>query len=438
MRLSISIAVVIVSVIVLLWFASHYYAKGRFPASFSDTKDFVKDSISRAHSLSTRADPSATYAKMSGYESGKPTALAISTLEKKETANASLERRLKISDKRKNEVATNSFLLAELYRFNDAASDADLQRARDCYARTLSRIAADPYQILLENDIRLNTPSVETMLNRIDDYIAPPQMPAIRDRVRSAKSKQKGPDYFSPDPIRSDPQNVHETQVSSDLARVFERVKSANDSLVALPSMLAIREAVESHRFESSSHKSRALASLSAIESGGLVSKLSATEPEIAKHVWVRINSPENASARDELVDAFMDSLTDATEKSTYSAGYHTVCTTGRAARLLGCLTLLDADSQIAAPAKTKELVRNEAFAKCRKIVESQLKKSPKEVADAYEKGDAPADSELESQVSSLESAIRKKIESHIEKHYSSTLSDSQLRELILDAQAGV
>lgn len=437
MKPSILIAIFIVLVLICLWFLAYYNYTGSFPKSFSDTKDFIKDSIERSHIISDK--PTDIYTKMSGYDDSDPVKNAISTLQKKESTNSHHESKNKISKKRKNEVAVNSFLLAELSRFSNTDEEQTTPEIADYYTRTLGRIYNDPYQIMLENDLRLNHPSVNTMLDRIQDYTNPPEMPVVRERVRSAKVKQKGKKYFQPEPIRSDPQNVHETQIGNDLARIYTKIVESNSSLSELPSLHSIRSAAQKHNFASSKHKSRALSVLDAIESrNSTISVLGARESDVVRNVWARINSDQNSENQSSLKTAFMDSLTDSAEINQFSGDYHVVCTTGRVSRVLGCLTLLDSDKTISEPVKTKEIMRNEAFAKAAKILESNLKKAPVEVSELYKNPSLASTPETDQKVAEFESLVKKKIEKYINKYYSEKMPEHQLRDLILDAQAGI
>jgi hypothetical protein len=110
----------------------------------------------------------------------------------------------------------------------------------------------------------------------------------------------------------------------------------------------------------------------------------------------------------------------------------------GRCARVLGALTLLDSNPEIAKPMKTKEIMRDEAFSKAHKIVQDILKATPKNIVDAYNSGPNTQISEqVQTQIHQLEADMRTKIETTLREDYKDS-NVASLNTIISDALAGV
>jgi hypothetical protein len=486
---------VILLAIIIVYFVTHWYNHGTIPdAPFQESMEKMRDSIGQTYdSYFTSAND--MYERTVGHVNDEAAQMAYDKAQKKERMYARNEKFGRLSDKNLPAATATSFMLADLNRFNIGPNDNNpaqaMQNAAQLYGTALNRIARNPVAIVQTTDPHV--PPAEFMVDRAEDfyedYIARmtldpaaleqfnaqvPDFNNLRNAIRVARigaaehqvnagntpkrtkrRRRKGENvtqkmekqdvYFEERDVRNDPQNVHESQVNNDLARIYNQIKDRNTSESVLfrdemndaQTLVDIRNYMTTRDWSNDQHRQRALQTLDKVTEGNWVSKLNARESDVLTEVWRRMNSSQNEDNRDNLRDSLMDSLSDCVETG-YNGQDYQVCASGRMGRVLGSLTLLDSDQRIAEPIKTAEILRNEIFAKSYQIIQDGLKGTDAETARAYNGVlDAPAP-DVEVKLGEFESGLKNRIETELRDEYEDKVDKNVLDNLINDAQAGV
>lgn len=328
------------------------------------------------------------------------------------------------------EAANNALMLARLRQYHVAPNETDpvrrqqaLQLAATDYYNAVDRVRQDPYAAIA-NDMGL--PAPETILDQAQDYFAAMrlqeyewQVEQARNQVRDARANM--PNFFAPIAVVGDTQNVHDSAVVAHTRNLYQKLGTV------VPSQPPdnIRQAIDSHPFESEQRRFDALTTYNKMMSGDLVTGLGGSEREILTRTFNRVMAPENAKNKTSLMNAFMDSLADSVEHG------HLVCTTGRCTRVLNSLNVLDANPEIAKPPITMEMLRSEVLTKSGRILERELANAPEAVRAGYNQGaDTP-------EVQEFEQRVRDQIADDVHKNYPDQPSELVNR-VIQDAQAGV
>src|SRR6185437_5583384 len=305
------------------------------------------------------------YEKTVGYENDDTAKLAMKKALKKEEMYNKQENEGLLSKKQAGKAAANSFMIADLYRFNNSDVDEKDKKksklnAAAYYNRTLNRIIRNPVAII-ENQTslrikdkpkktRINELPPEFMINRAEDFYEDyinqliqngeendeittfvPDFHRIRDVVREArvkvaeggKSSKPKPKteslktYYAEKDITNDPQNVHDSQVNNDTKTIYDMIVEKNNKDVETggveqsESLEDVRQEMIKYKFPSEEHRDRALLIFSKFNEGNEHSNLETTEDQILLNVWNRINSPENKEKKEDLKSALFDSMAD-------------------------------------------------------------------------------------------------------------------------------
>ena len=470
---------VILIAIIIVYFVTHWYNHGSLPdAPFQNSIERMRDSLNQTYDdYFTSAHD--MYEKTIGHVNDEAAQMAFKKAEKKEKMYSRNEKLGTLSDRNLPAATATSFMLADLYRFNIGPNDDDpaaaMQNAAQQYGTALNRIARNPLAVVETTDPHV--PPAEFMIDRAEDfyedYIAHmtldpnvqiPDMNGLRTAVRNARvgaaerrqpkqrrrkgvtpKMEKQDAYFEERDIRNDPQNVHESQVNNDLARIYHQILQRNETENILfqdemnnPRALAeIRNYMTKRKWSDDKQRQRAFRTLDKIAEGNWITNLNARESEVLSEVWRRMNSPQNEDNRDGLHDSLMDSLADCVEPG-YNGQDYQVCASGRMGRVLGSLTLLDTDANISEPIKTAEILRNEIFAKSYQIIQDSLKATDAETARAYNGVlEAPAP-DVDAKLAEFESGLKTRIDTELRNEYENKVEKRVLDNLIADAQAGV
>ncbi len=268
----------------------------------------------------------------------------------------------------------------------------------------------------------------------------------VRKNERLTNKQLTQDNYFGEQEIRNDPQNVHETQVNNDMLRIYQNVAHRNDQdpefmnvnnqNPGANSISEIREYAKTYKFADPKHRDRALKTINKMAEGNWITNLHARESDILDNVWKRSKSADNRANQAELRAALMDSLADCVE-SGYNGQDYQVCASGRTARVLNSLTLLDTDEKISAPVRTAEILRNEVFTKSHKIIQDALKETDDETARAYNGALETPAPDVEYKVKAFEAHVKERINNTLRDEYHD-VDQKVLTNLITDAQAGV
>ena len=482
--------------IIVIYFLTYWHANGEFPgAPFSNSVTDMRESIGRTYDdyFSTAET---MYEKTIGHINDEAAEMAIRKAEKKERMHAKNEENGRLSNKNAPDAANNAFILADMMRFNVAPNsdnaDETLEaerRAATLYNHAVTRLAQNPLGVIEEerdnphrvpaeliimraedfyddmiarethdpdalNRINLENlnqareavrnANIQAAENRVQRQITPKRRKRPKKKGVKATVKQQAQDqYFEERDVRNDPQNVHEHQVNNDMVRIYRRILARNgvqDDILGhgapQPSINEIKNYAKTHKFDDKQRR-RAQQTISKMAEGNWISNLKARENEILLNVWKRANSPDNEGRHDELKNAVMDSLADCVEDG-YNGTDYQVCASGRTARVLSSLVLLDQDDSIAAPVKTAEILRNEVFSKAHQIIQNALKDTDTETAQAYNGVlESPAP-DVAQKVDTFETNVKKRISDELKQDYADTVDAKTLNNLISDAQAGV
>lgn len=447
------LAIAVIVILVLVWITHSAYTKGYMPDGVF--KDTYESMIASAHKSYDKyiESPSNLWTRTVGYENDETVALAIAKATRLEDMHHANSRNLSITAA---DAVENSFILAELNRYNVAASTSDpklMQHALDqadiMYRRTLSRMRNNPLVVARHNA------HAEAMLERIDEYalnvndnLFQPMIEQTRAGIREArvqiaqekKSKLGKAAYFEPKPIRNDPQNVHDTELTHDIRVKYNIIVEKNaDEIAAIgvrnyrqPTMEDIRRDLNKAELTETDHEN-ATSILNTIANGSPISSLNTTEDNVLLEIWKRIHSPENQSNRDELKNSLWQSMAASMEKN-YKGEYTSVCTTGRCSRLVDSLTLMDNDQALAKPLQTVETLRNEVLSKSYVILQNALKDSP--IAGVYN-GLEPETDDNRQALEDFKNSVKQQIENTIHQDYPTAKPDT-LNNIIKDAHAGL
>lgn len=482
-------------IIVVMIVIFYLVAQKKHPANvFSQAYDNMVHAVSRKYDK-TFTSPEKLYTDLVGYENDEITELALTKLKKQEALIETNERRKKVSRNRRNHAATNAFMIGDIYRFNNlenATNDIERERARemagDYYTRAMLRIGNHAVDTVIDNETA-NGPTVDLMIDRAQEFFTEnTDLPTnveidftgVRDTVRNARvqayfggtrgtrteptrtvrkikrkpnqtNKQNAQEnFFAERNVRSDPQNVHEAQVSNELERIYRHIQHENDKEEMItggatnrrnPTVADVRKAVQEHSgFADESTRRRALAVLEEMSKGNEITKLHDNETNVLLNVWKRIHSSDNTDNRENLRNSFMDALASGQELNHYG-DYATVCTNGRCGRVINSLTLMDSNATISKPIKTREIMKNEVFSKSYAILNAELMKAPTDVAKAYNGAtpESEIDEELQTRVDRFQERVKEKVANAIRADYRDSAVDPQtLDNLIRDAHAGI
>lgn len=495
------VAIIILCILVFTWIFVSLGKTGYLPDGvFKDTYESMIVSAHRQYD-NLFENPEHLYSKTIGYQNDDTVQLALNKAERKEKMHDRNEKKGTLSRKNANDAAINAFIMGDLYRYNIApnarAEDKTkaFNKAATYYGKALQRISNFPRSVV-KNNTQSTQPPIEQMIDRVEefyeDYLEQldnlgvhetQDIDQIRDDIRQARRRQAQDDaqhpmhvpptqtqrihgrkrkpkkhtpgtttkqieqeeYFEERDIRSSPQNVHDTELTNEMLNMYSKILAENNNEkdnagpgnYKEPNIDEIRDAIRTHNWDDPNKKSRALKIVNLASAGNTLSQLGdAREDEVLLNVWKRINSSANTENRESLKDSLMDSLADSMDTN-WAGEYKEVCIGGRCARMLGSLTLLDAQEEIAAPMKTAEILRNEVFSKSYKILQEQLESQPQEVRDIYNGKISSPTPEQEELGKKFEESTKDKIAETIRSDYPNS-KPTVLDNLIKDAQAGV
>jgi hypothetical protein len=185
-------------------------------------------------------------------------------------------------------------------------------------------------------------------------------------QIQQATTRQEARDIAFANTVTSDAQNTHERGVLTDTKKVINNLKKGTNQI---PINQALAEARERCKHLSPDKRRKAEATLNKIDDG-FISGLNDTESNIFALVWSRSYHEANKDNKEEIQDAILDALVDSVNNDQFNT---TVCVTGRAARYVGALAVLDFDDN-STKVMTYEMHKNEIFNDCKSIIETEIK----------------------------------------------------------------
>ncbi len=433
----------IIVVLVIVWLCYMLFKNKHMPeGSFKETYENMIVSAHRKYDQVFQ-DPVTLYNHTIGYENDKIAEAALKKSVRQEKLHTRNEKKNRLSPKHVNDATVSAFIAGNILRYNVAENTNSsnryivLNEVDQYYTRALERIHANPNMAIVERNP--NRPRPERILDTIDTFYggANNTVHETRNKLRRARIIESGHNsnvYFAPKHIRSDPQNVHDSSVVSDVLTKFNsiKLKNINESLDA-DSGPQIYEAIRSDRNLTPEQKERALKAAKSLLAGNHIESLHSDGREVLTSVWNRISSTENEGNRENLQRALMDSLVNSSERNA-SGEYRLVCLTGMCSRVLDSLTLLDSNPDISAPIKSTEILRNEIFSKAHKVMTDTVAAASPEHRAAYQS--THLDPDMSSRVTELETQICNNIDK-IRDEYPNT-DPRVLNTIIDDAKAGI
>lgn len=255
-----------------------------------------------------------------------------------------------------------------------------------------------PYDIdeqrMILNDIRHNVHK-----NKLQELIEV-------ENTTKPKIQEK---YFTEVIIKSDPQNVHETTVNTNMKKKYLIIKSKN-----IPTdVIDIKTWLNTSKYSTSDRdKISKVLRMNSIWNDE-------KENEVYKTIWRYIKSQENQ----DLIDAFFGAILDCYENNSM------VCTVGRINRIIGSLIMLDKDEEISRPVVTIDMLRKTILAKSYEILQSELKERGDEFTEAYNKDEVTPD---------FKEAVLKKVKEYLFAEYKDIFPEKTLDDLLTEVSYGI
>jgi len=232
-----------------------------------------------------------------------------------------------------------------------------------------------------------------------------------------------------------DPQNVHDSNVTSNLSELYNKLVKLND--VSGSSMTHINaekyaiDAITSSPRHSADEKNAALTALQHVmTTNGNISSIrspnkAVCERDVLSAICGRIKNDDNAKNSDELNIALTDALINCKENGKF------VCTTGRVSRILTCIARLDKDPDLGV-VNTRESLRNEAYKIAADVRDKKLSNITSELREKYDKNGDDED------VTNLVKLIQDDIRAEITAKMSDQMAEKDLKNVISESISSV
>jgi len=241
----------------------------------------------------------------------------------------------------------------------------------------------------------------------------------------NATSAEQSMVYFeTAKTFTNDSQNVHDRGVTQDIAEIYKRIVKQSINSPAK----TIMDVATKIRTNDKKKRSKISDALVRMDDNINIINLKTGERDILLNVYNRAFLPINKKNKENILDAFEDSLVDCTKS--HGAGLE--CPTGRITRVIGALTLLDADPIISGGVSTREMYKNEAFNITSKSISdvisdwSSTNGVRKKYADAYMTG-KPGNDETQDMFTK---AVMVRVDPYLDEH--KTKLPSNIREQVL------
>jgi len=475
------IFVVIIVIAVSGKLAQYLYKTDRMPSGLIKPYERLANSASYTYNKHwTSADD--LYNNTIGYEFDNNAQLALNKTLKREEMHEANEIAGNMSAHNAADAMNTAYVLGNLYNYNVPDQAAPIKT--NLYMnRALARIITNPAATI---ETAPGRATAEDVIDRAQDFYERPDAVGgvtvntrrigrfdfnrIRGAVRKARVEKAAKKtaatgailppklaavehYYNDRSLPSDPQNVHDSELNDEMSNMFKSLVASNigqhisagkmsGALASRKHKIATEDGVLAAEIESAiaampaGSRERAKQVYDRMMQGAEISSLGTNERQVLLETWKRTHASENeavAGKVDELKSSIVQSLADGME-SRELGRWSEVCVTGRCSRVLGSLTLLDANEKLAAPLKTQAVLRKEVLEHAYKTINEHLASSPTEIAEQYQ-GFKPVTDQAA--VDKLESELHEKIEQNIKKEYSH-VSSRVLGPLIKDAQAGI
>lgn len=162
----------------------------------------------------------------------------------------------------------------------------------------------------------------------------------------------------------SDPQNVHDSSINSDLRATLRKLRASSPNADPHTAIYEVRNYIDANVTGPKRH--RAERTLNIIEKGHKIGTFDDTEDGILSVVWERAKDKRNSANEVAMKDAIVTALADSVENGS------PVCINGRCARVLNSLVTLDFDPNVGS-AMTLEAYRNQIFKETQDIIKNHI-----------------------------------------------------------------
>lgn len=306
---------------------------------------------------------------------------------------------------------------------------------------------------------------------------------AILDNIpHNIPATTTGAEYYEAiqrDNHADDTQNVHDSMVISELKKRYDRLIELNQSALVVPTDIAdyVNQNDYADMFcqtmfielgnycqtyfdpvTTAEKFSKAQKVIETARDGSIFTGFieEVREDWILAHVWYRIHSSDNATNREQLLNALMDQLQDA-GKYALAGGFQaavaaiitgippvrsqeltTECTTGRIGRYFQTFTLLDADPLLCKPILDEKEYENEAYAKSYKILTKFIDDNPGMDLLYHTSDESTLTDPDKEKLQQLKEGARTAIRDAITNDYEGLMSTEKLNILIEKCVAGV
>lgn len=241
-----------------------------------------------------------------------------------------------------------------------------------------------------------------------------------------------------------EPQNVHDSNITSDVAKSYHLLLEGlppkhGGNREYVDQMKAEVSRLETAKQITKDQRIKANKTIDTMYNGSVYSKIGVKEGDILVDIWRRINIPENAAKRNEMMVSFAENLATAVEKGNVSS--NPVCTGGRVSRAILSLAHLDHNPEVGI-LKSKEVVRNEVFSNAYSEYKNALDKytaesPPPELDPRMIKGAKDSKDGVDTPESAeFEAMVKDNIGNRIREDYSELIAKPDLDILIMESQA--
>lgn len=195
-----------------------------------------------------------------------------------------------------------------------------------------------------------------------------------KEAVKESRNKRDEAKYYleKSKSHTTDPQNVHDSSVNTDLRKTIEELKKTYPNNGSYESSIKEIKSYMNTLHLEPDKRQKADKALLLASNNNWIFTLNSSEGNILSMVWERAKHPQNEENANAIRTAVVDALADCIDKKGTN-----VCINGRCGRYLESLTTLDF-SDDTGKAQTSEMYKNEIFSMTKQIIDDELKNAEK------------------------------------------------------------
>lgn len=346
MTIALKIILSIVIVLVIMGIISYIHNHKKLPSEFfseSYNRMMVKAQDYRDIIAN---DTDSMYQKIGGHANNEKTKALVKRLKKKEHMYKKNQKNKKFSEKYYGDAINSAFILGNIMQYNMQ----DEQQARKYYSRVIERVRQAP--LAADEGIWQTETLAERAMENLNVGVEE-RREVITNIARARRTTKPNPVK-----IRSDPQNVHDSALNQQLKKKLRLMKNENSDLDLEAVEADMMKVISGHKKSAELNAViTAMYPTMALEKS--VDALNSTEKDVLLHTWGRSLHSDNEQNSESVKTAIIDAMLSCKENDSL------VCASGRCARILESLVLIDSHADISKSGKTKEILRSEIFSKC-------------------------------------------------------------------------